>query len=483
MNCRPGPREFALGGALRALVALGSIPLRSLAFAGDEPPPAASPAADRPRLQMEFPSPINRLEKAIDYSIDGMITNRYRLRWTSGESDQDLYQTLSLRAGDPQKNRVSAVFLGRLSEDIDGGGNVEGFEVFDSIDDTHDHAVAGRFYSGYVDLRRFGWMDRAHLEFVRAGRQSFDESVETFVFDGGRLDTRPFKDLQNLRLTAYGGLPAHIYESSPSGDAVAGAGMEARTLPGGRGRVDWTYIADRRDDGHFENHIVSVALWQMIGSRFDLHGRYNLLDGETRDYLVRGNYREASLDLLLQASFHQVVMTIRELSTELDPYFSMVQELRPYWEINLLASKGLGEHFVIDGGVDARELRDESDEGTYNHDFRRYFVTPATVEWPLPGMSLSVTGEIWDSEVDEVTSFGAELRQKLFKVFQVAGGTYYSLFKFDQFTAEEKTRVRTFYGKLEYRLAKDVRLHALYEFEKDDEFEYHTVDVGLRCSF
>jgi len=399
------------------------------------------------------------------------------------QHDQDLYQVLTLQAGDPSVNRVSGTFLGRLSEDIDGHNRAStGFSVFDDITDTYQDNVNGRFYLGYVDLRRFGWMDRSQLELIRVGRQSYEETAETLIFDGGRIESRPFEDLHGLRLTAYGGLPVHYFESSPSGDAVVGAGAEAKTLPGGRARADWTYVEDRREEDQERAHLISLALWQAIGRRFSLHGRYNLLDGQSRDYLVRGTYNEERADLLFQASFHQFLKTLRDLPIELDPYFSVVRELRPYWEVDLRASKGLGEHFVVDGGVDFRELRHEDQEGSFNHEFQRYYLTPSTRDFPFKGTTISVTAEYWQSS-DDIFTAGGEVSQRLFRVFVASAGTYYSLYKFDLLSERERTHVRTYFGRLEYQLARNVKLQTRYEYERDDQFHYHTVEIGVRYAF
>ncbi len=439
-------------------------------------------AAESP-IQFSLPSPINRLEKAIDFPIDGTFTNRYRLRLTSSRSDQDFFQVLSLRAGNPEKNKLSGAFLGRLSEDIDGRSPRDSFHPFSEITDTYNSNVNGRFYLGYADLRHFGWMDRARLEAIRGGRQSFDESAETFIFDGGRIDTRAMERLMNLRLSAYGGLPVHYYESSTSGDAVGGAGAEASPFDRTRLRADYTFIKDKRAGFDGENNLVSLALWQGVGERINLHGRYNNLDGESRDYLVRGAYREASQDLLLQASFHHVLETLRDLSTELDPYFSILRDYRPYWEVDLRASKGLGEHFLVDAGASLRELIDDADEGTFNHEFRRYYLTPSSRSWPVEGMNLSLTGEVWDSRGDRVYSAGGEVSQRFLKVLVASFGTFYSLYKVDFLSGDERTHDRTFYWKLDYQVLRDLKLTALYELERDDSFTYHTIEVGLRYSF
>lgn len=436
-------------------------------------------------IQFQAPSPINELEKKLNYPIDGSLSVRYRLRLTSDQSDQDLTELLSMRFGDPERNKVSGEFLGRLNEDLDGQGPRGEHRTFRDITDAHDQTADGRFYLGYVNLRRFAILDRLGLDTVRLGRQTYDESAETFTFDGGRIDTVAFEDLKWLRLSAYGGHPAHYFESSGEGDAVAGVGSEIRPIHRGRARVDWTWVQDRFFGGEtFKNDLLSLAYWQGIGDHVTLHGRYNFADWESRDYLVRGTFQQPEWGFLFQAGFHQVIKTLFQYSTELDYYFPLLREYRPYWEVDLHASKGLGDHFVVDGGVLLRQLSSEDSEGIFNHEFVRYYLTPGTRNWPVEGMSLSLTGEVWDQPgEDEVYTLGGEISQRILKVLNASFGSTYSLYQYDFLSGQERIHDRTFYWKLEYQVLKDLKLAGLYRLERDDLSTYHTVEVGLRYSF
>jgi hypothetical protein len=454
------------------------------AAAGAVAAPGTGASPEPSPIQFDLGSPIDGLEKTLGFAVDGSISGRYRFRSSPGdERDQDLYQNFDVRLGRPETDPFSAVFLGRLSEDIDGHSSGGGFDIYQDVSNSFSNNVNGRFYLGYLDMRRLEILDSMGLELVRVGRQTYDETADTVVFDGGRIDTRVFEDLAALRLTAYGGLPAHYYESSPWGDVVAGTGLELSPARRTRLRVDWTYLQDRQEDFDASDHLISAAIWQAWESGLSLHGRYNLLGDETRDYFVRGDYRNAEHDLFLQASFRQLVTTLRELPLELDRYFVIQREYRPYWQATARASKGIGESFVIDTGVDIRQLVHEEDEGLYNHEFIRYYLVPATREWPIRGMSLSVTAELWDSEEDDFFTFGGEIRQRMLGALEVVAGTYYSLYKLDRFSENEKERVRTIFGRIDYDLARNVLLSVLYEYEKDDFTTYHTLETVFTYRF
>ena len=435
-------------------------------------------------IQFSLPSPINAMEKEIAYPIDGSLSAGYRYRKNADGSDQDFTEVLSLRAGDPEKNKLSGEFLGRLNEDIDGRASDTQHDAFRDINDSYGSNVNGRFYLGYLNLRRYAVLDNLAIDTVRLGRQTFDETAESFTFDGGRIDTKAFEDLKGLRLTAYGGHLAHYYESSGEGDALVGAGAEIRPIHRGRARVDWTWVQDRIESTVFQNNLLSLAYWQGLGEYVTLHGRYNVADGVSRDYLLRGTFQQPAWDFLFQTSFHQVVKTLRQYTTDLDYYYEVMKEYQPYWEIDLRASKGLGDNFVVDGGAVIRQLTSQDSEGTFNHEYVRYYLTPSTRNWPIQGMSLSLTGEIWDTQgEDPIYTAGGEISQRILKVLTASFGTSYSLYRYDFLSGEERIDDRAFYWKLDYQVLKDLKLTGLYQLERDDISTYHTVEIGLRYSF
>jgi hypothetical protein len=98
-------------------------------------------------------------------------------------------------------------------------------------------------------------------------------------------------------------------------------------------------------------------------------------------------------------------------------------------------------------------------------------------------MNISLTGELWDSPGDHVYSAGFDISQRFLKVLVASFGSYYSLYKVDFLSGEERTNDRTFYWKVEYQVLRDLKLTALYDLERDDINTYNTIEVGLRYTF
>jgi hypothetical protein len=308
----------------------------------------------------------------------------------------------------------------------------------------------------------------------------YDTPVVVWVA-GGWAETEDLTELK-IRVGAYGGLPVHFYESSPEGDLIAGGYAQVRPWEGGRVRADYMYVDDEYYFGEHQNELIGVGAWQDLFDRVQLHALYTWLEQESRDVLVRATYREPDIDLLVQASWYRLFQTQEQYAIEFDPFYNSTLEYDPYDQFRGLVSKGFGDHFVVDGGADARRLRNSRDEGPYNHEYERYFVTPSMKDLPWKGLSVSVTGEFWNSD-DDIWSWGADVTQKLNDQLKGSVGTYYSLYKYDYYANEERDDVRTLYLRLRYRLATGVRVDGGYEYEHSDLDTIHTMRLGLIWEF
>jgi len=409
--------------------------------------------------------------------VTGSLSLRYRLRWTGSESDQDLYGVLSFDAGDAATDVVTAHVMVRGSADLDGDQDPDEYNPFVSIEDSFDHAINGRLYYAYLDIHRIDG-----LGLLRLGRQVILETPFPAYVDGARIESEDLTDAR-IRLGAYGGIPTHLYESSAEGDLILGAYGEARPWRGGKARLDAMYVEDDATLGDYENALYGLALWQNFAGKLELHGRYTFLEGDSRDLLVRATYSEPEWDLQVRASYFGLLKRQGNLALEFDPYTTSLFEYEPYNQVSLFASKGLGENLVVDAGVDARQLADDDDESTYNHEFERYFVTPTVSDVLIDGLSVSLTGEYWNAHDDVMATYGLDVTQRFDDHFKASAGTYYSLFKYDWEQGHERDDVYTYYVRLDYRWSRAWSVNATYEYEDADFDDFSTVKVGALWSF
>lgn len=410
-----------------------------------------------------------------DRFVRGHLSSRYWLRWTSDETDQDLYETLALDLGDPERHPVTGHFLGRLSWDMDGRDPGSG--QFSGLADTYRHSVNGHVYDAHADLHRV-----PGLALLRAGRQMVQETPEVAFFDGLLLESDPVGGAE-LQFGVYGGASTHLFESSPDEDWTAGVYAQVRPWRGGRVRLDWMHLEDETLLGRHDDDLFAAGLWQTIGERLQLETQYSRIEDRDRDVRVRAAYVDAGSDLLLESTYYQLLRTQRDLVLELDPFLNSLLEYFPYWQVGVLASKGMWEHLRLQAGVDVRRVTDRDDIGQFNRDYERYFATAGVHDLPIEGLALNVTADWWRSDDQDVRSWSVDLSQKVRDRLTATLGTYYSLYKFDLFLARERDHVRTYYGTLRYDPRKCFTLDCRYELEDNDLDQYQQLRMVATWRF
>jgi hypothetical protein len=438
------------------------------------PPTQGEPAAPAADAKAPADAAPQAAAASHPYRISGSLSSAYRGRWTSGADDQDVYEVLSLDFGDPAHNRWTGHMLGRLSGDLDG--NNGGSDPFFNLDDTKSGAVDGRLYDAWGQLNGVG-----PFEQVRIGRQWNYDTPEVAWFDGVSAETRE-KGSKRTQFGAYGGIPVRLYESSHTGDQLFGLYAQTHPWKGSRVRADWLHLEDDSLLGKHNDDLLGLDVSQDAGKNLRLEGNYTRLEQHDRDLLLRATWSQAESDLVLQASYYELLHTQFDNALELDPFSTALFEYFPFHEFRLLGSKGVGKHLSLEGGADVRRVEDDSDIGQFNRDFERYYATANLIDSLPAGLGLSATGEIWDSNGSDIRSWGADLSRKWNGGVDGSLGTYYSLFKVDLVSGEERDDVQTYYVKLRWK-RKSTRWDLRYEYEDDDPDPFHILRVGMTWLF
>lgn len=462
MNASPSAARWT-GFAAVFLAAVGSLSMASLN--------AQEPVPQEPAAQQPPPTGPASSTLAASKGFSGRSWTRYWARWTSEDTDQDVFETLSLDVGNKEVDPVTVHFMGRLAADLDGYD-----ETFGSLSDSYGKRVDALLYDLYVDLHQL-----EGFSLIRAGRQSISESPEVAYFDGLHVASEEMGQAA-IQAGGYVGSSTHLYESSKTGDLTAGVYLQGRPWHGGRLRLDYMHLEDRALLGNHNDDMLSASWWQKVCDQVNFDAHYTRIENRDRDARGRLSYVEAAWDMLLQASYYRLLTAQGSLVLEADPFFNSVHELYPYSQYGLLASKGLFEHLNLQAGMDLRRVEDAADVSTYNRDYDRYYFTTALRDVGVKGLTASVTADFWNSNGQLVRSWGFNI-DKDFDKLNVSGGTYYSLYKFDLYSDSERDHVRTWFGKLKYKTSKDVTLDANYELEDDDYGRTHTVRMGVVWNF
>lgn len=460
--------------------------------ASPETPPAAPAGADAVAVESEPARERDEMElpglKLGSLVLSGDVSQKYRFRTTSTKSDQDLYGYLNLDGrlpgegpeGQRAYSSLNFNLQGSYNFDIDsfqGGDQQSGsFFPFFDITNTYQERLQGWIYSAYVELEEL-----KPLDILRFGRQQMYRE-HGILFDGARARTKRWN---TLALDVYGGIPTHLFESSPRGDAFGGAGVDSALLPGLVVGADYFYMRDERDRGlpdSVDNVYLTRGTYQ-ANQEWRIDASASWVDTRDRLQQILATYNSLDWGLTgsLRAARQNGVADFE--SSAISPYVLVQGTYAPYYQFTLDLHQPIGEKFGVGGGADIRQLEDSDDEGLYNHSFRNFYLQGDAAElWP--GSRLSVRGDLWDTVGgDDLHSVGFEFEQKAFDFLRVRLGTSFSLYRIDLFTGKERERDRVYYARLRWTLARGLELDTDYQYERDSITEYHTLIVGIRKWF
>lgn len=412
-----------------------------------------------------------------ELSLHGSVSSRYRGRWSGDATDHDLYETVSLDVGDARKDPVTAHVLGRIAADLDGQTDRDNQFVYPSLADTWSDPVTGLLYEAYVDITA-----PPKLAAVRAGRQ-VDTTTPVFAhFDGVSLVSKTAAQWK-LRGGTYGGVPVRLYESSTTGDQIFGVWGEAQPWQGGRVRIDWMHVEDEDRFGANSSDLVGANVSQRLGERARIEGNYTRLEQEDRDLRLRASWNDVARDFTLQASWYKLLETQRDYALEFDPFFASLQAYYPFDQFRIHAAKGIGEELRLEGGLDVRRLADDGDEGSFNRDYDRGWLSLVLLDLWLDGLDLTLTGDTWQSDAQDIEAWALDVTRRLDDGLSLSLGSNYSLYRYDVFLDRERDDVRLWYVRARKKLDKSWSLEASYDFQDDDTDEYHVLMLGATWRF
>ncbi len=454
----------------------GGLPQR----VADVPKPAMSPEAWwRQALGLDRPA-VAGVPRARVPTWSGDLTVRLKVRAPDDDSDSDLYQHLRVRYRREDAPGLSASVHLRVSEDLDGLDDSSSFFVFDSVDDTYDSAVVARLYHAYAGWRSCGGV----LEQVRVGRQ-YVTAGDVFHLDGAHVTLAPSGQGSRTRVTLFGGVPAHLFESSLEGDFAVGGSVSFAPWHGASVEVADVYLEDESDlYGGETANLLSVDAAQRLGCWGTLRAGYQHLDDEPRRASLAGDVFLPRIDATLRAALFTQILHEREQVWDLDPYFAILIDQAPYWDLRVSASKGLSRCLTLEAGVHARALYDQDDETTFNREFVTVHGTLASRGWPWRGLGLALTGEWWSAEdAEDVFAAGFEVDWRRGTRWRFTGGMDYSLYRTDLYAAEERYDDYGWYLRARYKPRARWELDGSLRLDTDDFDTYLTASMAVRYEF
>ncbi|MBL9078494.1 MAG: hypothetical protein JNL08_13375 [Planctomycetes bacterium] len=434
-------------------------------------PPAVAPIPDATGVpEAAAPAPPAAAAAPVPVAVPWAATlaSRYRARHGDGFTDQDLVARLSLDVGRSSTDAVTLHLAARGYADLDGRRDDDPFAGLDqSLGDDFD----ARLYRAHLDAHRL-----PHVALLRLGRQDHDETPTPITFDGLRLDSAPLGAVRAW-LSAYGGVPVHHFEASARGDSVVGFGAGLQPWQQARVRLDWMDLrdeflaADRRDG------LFGARWWQTLGP-MQLRGLHTWRDGRARDLQVVAAGQVAE-PLHVTVDYRELLTTQRTQVTELDPFTDIALDYVPYRQLGATLGLDLDEHVALGAGADVRRLSDRSDEREFNREFERYHADVTLRDFAVPGLSLVVSGSLWQTSGEAFRTLAGELEYRPDRALRAALGTAYDLYRYDAFDDRERVHVRSWYLRLDRRVGAALRVDGAYEYERDDDAEFHLFRLGV----
>ena len=395
------------------------------------------------------------------------------MRTAGSDSDHDWYETLALDYADPAHPELAAHFLGRTAVDLDGNSGL----LLESSNDLQNGSLDADMYEGYVDAGT----KKGDLR-VRMGRQSDYLTPEIAHFDGVSVRTLKEDGPHPYEFGAYGGGNVTYDSTSNIDDGVFGVYAESRAWKGGRARLDWMHLNDAALLGADNNDLLGVSLFQNFKA-WSASGKYTSLEGRDRDAELRARWADAAGKTSVQLRYFELLEPQNQRALFLDPFTQSLQTYFPYHQIGISGWRALSEKVDLDLGVDLREVNDPGDVGTFNHDWQRYYTTLTLRDLIPYAWTASVTADYYDDKQNDFKTLGADLSHPLASDWDLSLGTYYSLYKYDFFSATERDDVRTYFGKVVWRRSETWTFELLYEYEDDNLEQYNTLRCGALCRF
>lgn len=402
----------------------------------------------------------------------GQFATRYRARHGDGSNDQDLVARLSLDVGLEERDPFTFHVSARGFADLDGRHTDDAFA---GLDQSFGNDANVRLYAAHLDAHRL-----PHLELARIGRQDLDETPTPITFDGLRVDSERFSAVKAF-VSAYGGIPVHHFESASSGDSVYGLAGGLSPWHAARVRFDWMSLRDDYLATNQHDELLGVRWWQNLQD-IQLHGLHTWRDGQPRD-LQLGARGELALPLTFAVDYRELLTTQRSQVTEIDPFYAIALDYVPYRQLDATLSRDLGDHWTIGGGVAVRRLKDASEEGSFNREFERTHADVTVRDLGAKGLSFTLAGSLWNSQGEDFQAITGDLEYRPDQNLRVQLGTGYDLFRFDAFDQRERVHVRSYYLRSDYRIDKSVRVDAGYEYEREDDGEFHQFRLGVTWTF
>lgn len=486
---------------LAALWTLGP-PWGAPAFGADGtgPAPPAEQAAAEP--QPSWPWQAGR-----ELRFSGTVTERYRARFTEGDSDGDLESLADLSVDDLFGGKVgihlnAGLFLdtiGRVHSHRDNCGSCHAPKdlYFTDVYDAYDAPAQGRIYTLYAEIR-----DIVEDLAVRVGRHCLSKG-ESVHLDGVSASYKPSPFAE---ITLGAGLP--VYTDSPHivSNFLGAAYLELHPgavidgLPARASKITFEFLHAEEGKEGVRDDYGAVHLWQrFFGGAASVYLKAGVLNGKLRETRAALVAHCPTTGLQLKARYVRSPSPwgrtedgeTESLTHDHSPFLAVMGVFEPYQQFDVALYEEFCPHFGLEAGVALRDTLADRYASAYNHDFDRFHASAFAYDLFLEGLDASLTAEVYSSdgptERENLLTWGFDASWRASKRVELRLGSHFQkhrvVFDPDAPTRlSETTDVRLVSLGARYALREDLDLGLRYEIESDaGDFEklFHTIEVRV----
>jgi len=490
-------------GACRAFFLLA---LACAVAAGEEEPTASPPlqeeAAEPPALPpAEAAAATAEQEKArqdsLKWDVEGYLYEQLQYEHASGEaSDDDLDSRTGVLLDAMRGEKGWHVRLNAMLH-WDMAGESGPDDPLRDFWDQYDGDAQGRLYEAYVDLPRFGTDD---MFLLRAGRQYLEEEV-FLQFDGGRLDIDLGGSVDGLNFSVIGGVPVYFPEESRGGDWLVGVVARGKIGSKARGRISYYHVSQNFEGvndpvvdpgsqaffvpaGQVDDDLLAFSLWVDLRENLKFYGLFDFLEWDPNELQLQLRWFSEDTRWTVTAQYDQLFERLVNVANEISPYVPLLGAYEPFLLASLRANYRPDDDWVFVAGVSYRTLEDDTDEGTFNHEYWQYQASATRLGLMLEKLDATLTMNGYTSDAGPDTfALTGNVDYRVNAKVSVAGGIDYAYYKYIVQQGTERDNVWTYYVNVEWEIRPKMELDAGISVDVDDLFTYTQLTLRFTVRF
>jgi hypothetical protein len=174
---------------------------------------------------------------------------------------------------------------------------------------------------------------------------------------------------------------------------------------------------------------------------------------------------------------------LREVTNDLNPYVPLLGNYEPFWRIGGRVEFRPDDHWLVAGGYTRRELEDGDDEGEFNHEYDRYYLTATNFGLVDPDLDLTLIVHGYESDFDDTIAVGGQADYQATPELTVGGGIDWAQFKYFYLEDTEREDVWTYWVDARWKVSPKVDVRGRASLDEDDFHTYLTFDLSVTVRF